>query len=145
MAKQMNMTASDMTEKWLRNAKAGVQDAIAGVQRVTENPATKAIAKKDKMKQNWIKSMDDGTWEKSMGKVKLPDWQEKTAKKMQERMGAGIEAAESKRAEFDKWAVPVINEGMKIVADMPDMTLDDNINRSAAMIRHMAKNKYKKK
>lgn len=138
------MSAAEISAKWNRNTKNAVTDMQAGVDRVTENPMEKAVAKKDKMKQNLIRSLDDGTWEASMRKVTLAGWKEKTKAKIGERLASGVDGAMSKRQAFDTWLVPTVSAGMDKVAGMPDLTLQDNINRMVAMVNHMAANKYKK-
>ncbi|MGD9162128.1 MAG: hypothetical protein PVG39_27200 [Desulfobacteraceae bacterium] len=144
MAKEkVTMTANEISDKWGRNMKNAVSDMQAGVDRVTTSPMEKAIAKKDKMKQNLMESIDNGSWENGMRKVTLSDWKTKTKSKIGERMGSGVDNAMSKRREFDSWLVNTVQAGMDKVNAMPDLTLQDNINRMTTMVQHMASNKYK--
>ena len=122
MAKEkVTMSSSEISEKWGRNMKNAVTDMQNGVDRVTTNPMEKAIAKKDKMKQNLIKSLDDGTWESRMRKVSLSDWKTKTKSKIAERMGSGVDNAMTKRKEFDAWLVTTVQAGMDKGNALPDM------------------------
>lgn len=140
---KVSLTPDAISDKWGRRMKAAIPDIQAGIEKVSVNPMEKAISKKDKLKQNLIAAIDDGTWEKQMGKVSLTDWKTKTSKKVAERMGSGVDAGMSKRKAFDTWLVSRQNEILPRIAAMPDMTLEDSISRSRAMIEHMASQKYK--
>lgn len=140
---KVTMSASDISSKWNKNMKNAVTDIQAGIDRVTTNPMEKAIAKQDKMKANLNAAIDNGTWAKQMGKVSMSDWKTKTKTKVGERLSSGVDGAMNKRKEFDNWLVGRINSGLDKVNAMPDMTLQDSINRAAAMMTHMASEKYK--
>lgn len=142
---KMTLSANEISEKWARRTKAAISDAVAGVNRVTENPATKAIAKKDKMLAGITAAVQSGRWANGLSKVSLEEWKTKTASKIQERTSGGIDAAAPKRQAFDNYLVATVTAGQAKVNQMADMTLEDGIARSAAMQRHMAANPYKGK
>lgn len=144
MAVKVKLTAEEISEKWNRRTKAAVPDIQRGIERVTESPAVKAIAKKDKMKANLIKSLDDGTWEKRLGAVSLEDWKSKTSSKVAERLAGGVDGAMPKRVKFDGWLVGKINEVLPKINAMPDMVLEDSVNRVRTFMEHMSKTPYKK-
>jgi len=144
MATKVKLSPSDISDKWARRTKGAVADIQAGIDRVTESPAAKAIAKKDKMKQNLLKSLDDGTWEKRLGEVSLEDWKSKTRAKVAERLAGGVDGAAAKRQKFDTHLVSTINEILPKINDMPDMTLEDSVNRVRTFMDHMSKHPYKK-
>jgi hypothetical protein len=75
-------------------------------------------------------------------KVTLDDWK-KAMDKGISRVAGGAEAALPKMEEFMKDFLPYVEEGAAQVRAMPNLTLEDSIARSAAMIRHNAN--YKKK
>jgi len=114
-------------------------DIAAGVARVTEAPGKKAAAKADKMKANLVKAIDDGTWAKRVGAVTLEDWKSKMTDKGIGRIASGIDAAGQKVEDFAGQLLPAIDAAQNKVKAMPDMTLDDNINRMVTMTREMAK------
>lgn len=143
MGKEVKLSASDISEKWARRAKQAIPDAQAGVARVTENPAEKAIAKKDKMLANVQKAILDGRWEAGLKKVTLGGWKEKTIAKIGERLAGGVDAAAGKRQEFDSWLVDRLNKKLPEIHNMPDLTLEDGIARMTAQVRHMAEKPYK--
>jgi len=144
MGTKVKLTPAEITEKWKRRTTAAIPDIVKGIDRVTESPAQKAIAKQDKMKANLIKSLDDGTWAKRLGKVTLEEWKAKTSAKVQERMAGGVAAATEKREKFDNWLATRLNTLMPTVAKMPDLTIDDSIAKVAYMMRGMAEKPYKK-
>ena len=144
MATKVSLDANSISEKWARRTKAAVSDVQAGIMRVTESPAQKAVAKAQKMKQNLIASIDNGTWAKRLGAVSLDDWKQKTAQKVGERLSGGVDGAAEKRAKFDGWLVNTLNGVLPKIASMPDMTLEDSVNRVRTLMEHMSKNPYRK-
>lgn len=144
MASKVKLSPDQISEKWARRTKAAVTDIQAGIDRVTEAPGAKAVAKQAKMKQNLLKSIDDGTWAKRLGEVSLEDWKTKTRAKVAERLSGGVDGAAAKRAKFDNYLVGTLNNVLPKIAEMPDMTLEDSVNRVRTFMDHMAKNPYKK-
>lgn len=144
MATKVKLTPAELTDKWGRRTKASVTDIVAGINRVTESPAQKAIAKIDKMKTNLIASLDDGTWAKRLGAVSLDDWKAKTAAKVAERLAGGVDGATAKRQKFDTWLVGTLNEVLPKIDGMPDLTIEDSVNRVRTFMEHMHKAPYKK-
>jgi hypothetical protein len=143
MAKKIK-TAAETTEKWARRTKGAVSDAIAGVNAVTEAPGVKAAAKKDKMKANLMAAIDNGTWEQRVKAVSVNEWREKTTAKMSSSMATGVDMAITKRQKFDNALIPAVEAARNKIQNMPDLTVDDNINRATTYMREMAKFKYKK-
>jgi len=138
------ITAEEFAEKWGRRIKASTEDIRKGVERVTTNPATQAIAQKDKMRTNTLKAIDDGTWEAGLRKVTLEEWKHAFLTKGVGRVAAGADGAMMKMRDFGSWVMARHETlGAKIKA-MPSITLEDNIARMNFYIREMAKEKYKK-
>lgn len=145
MPTKVRLTADAITDKWSRRLKGAVSDVVAGVNAVSESPASRAIAKQDKMRQNLLNAIDDGRWAKGLSKVSLEDWKTKTAKKVQERLAGGVDGAVNKRKAFDSWLVSRLNSVLPEISAMPDLTLEDSINRVRRLIEFMASEKYKSK
>ncbi len=137
------LSPSEFREKHAKRLKASIPEIEAGINRVTEAPGQKAAAKQEKMKTNLIKAIDEGTWGRRVAAVSLEEWKEKILTKGINRISSGIDAAAGKVEDFAAQLLPHVDAGVAKLAKMPDLTLDDNIARSAAMIRHMAK--FKKK
>lgn len=141
---KVSLTPDQISDKWNRRMKNAIPDIQAGIDSVTESPMEKAAAKKDKMKTNLLKSIDDGTWENRLRKVPLSKWKENTKKKVGERMASGVDAGMDKRKEFDKWLTNRLNEKLPEIQNMPDLTLEDSVNRVRALMEHMSSERYKK-
>ena len=135
----VKLTAKEFQEKHNRRLKASLDDVRSGVQKVTENPAEKAIQKKDKMKARLIESIDDGRWENGLKKVSLEQWKDDMLNKGVNRISAGIDGAEQKMIAFGEKLLPHVQQGQDKIKNMPDMTIEDSINRQAEFTRHMHK------
>lgn len=138
------LTPQEAAAKQNRNLKNSIPDITAGVNRVTEAPGIKAAAKKDKMRANILRSLDDGTWENNTKSVTLETWKDKMLKKGVNRISDGIDGAQAKVESFFTQLLPYQNQLVQQVNSMPDVTLEDSIQRSNAMIRGMSKFKFKK-
>lgn len=140
---KVRLSASQVSDKWAGRIKAAIPDIVSGVEGVTDSPMEKAIAKKDKMRANVLSAIDDGSWENGLKKVSLADWKTKTAAKVRERLSGGVDAGMDKRKQFDTWLVDRLNGVLPDIAAMPDMTLEDSVNRVRRLMEHMASEKYK--
>jgi len=138
------VTPSEFADKWGRRLKASTEDMRRGAQKVTEAPSVKAIAAKEKMKQKLIASIEDGTWERQLGLVTLDDWRKAFVETGIGRVSSGVDKAGAKMNRFGAWLIPTVEAGQNKISGMPDITLDDSINRMVTFTRHMAANKYKK-
>lgn len=132
------LTATEFQEKHARRLKASVEDVRRGIDRVVENPCEKAAAKQDKMLTNLTASVVSGKWASGLKRVSLEDWKRKARDIGVNRIAAGIDGAKAKVIEFAEVLLPHVDRGMDKIKAMPDVTLDDNINRMTSFIRHMA-------
>lgn len=132
------LTATEFQEKHARRLKASVEDVRAGIDRVTENPCEKAAAKKDKMLANLTRAVNDGKYERGLKRVSLEEWKRKARDIGVNRIAAGIDGAKEKVISFAEELLPHIDRGREKIKAMPDVTLDDNINRMTSFIRHMS-------
>ena len=132
------LTAAQFQEKHARRLKASTEDVRAGINRVTENPCEKAAAKKDKMLSNLTAAVQTGKWEAGLKRVTLADWKSKAADVGVNRIAAGIDAAKGKVIAFAEELLPHIDAQKAKIEGMPDVTLDDNINRMVAFARGMS-------
>ena len=132
------LTARQFQEKHARRLKGAVNDIREGIERVTENPCEKAAAKQDKMLTNLTASVQSGKWAAGLKRVSLAEWKQKAADIGVNRIAAGIDGAKSKVISFAEELLPHIDREQAKLAGMPDVTLDDNINRMTSFIRGMA-------
>jgi len=137
------VTPEEFAEKHNRRLKSALPDMEAGIKKVTEAPTAKAAAKQEKMKQRLIARIDDGTWAARLKKVGVDEWKEKAISKGIPRVSAGIDAARDKVTDFASQLLPHIDAGKAAIDKMPDITLEDSINRMSTFVRHMSK--FKKK
>ena len=132
------LTAVEFQEKHARRLKAAVEDVRKGIDRVTENPCEKAAAKQDKMLTNLTAAVSAGKWAAGLKRVSLEDWKSKARDIGVNRIAAGIDGAKTKVIAFAEQLLPHIDREKAKIAAMPDVTLDDNINRMTSFVRGMA-------
>jgi len=132
------LTAAEFQEKHARRLKASVEDVRKGIDRVTENPCEKAAAKQDKMLTNLTSAVTSGKWAAGLKRVSLEDWKKAARDIGVNRIAAGIDGAKAKVITFAEQLLPHIDREKSKIASMPDVTLDDNINRMTSFCRGMA-------
>lgn len=132
------LTAQEFQAKHARRLKAAVEDVRTGIDRVTENPCDKAAAKADKMLANLTNSVTSGKWAAGLKRVTLEEWKRKARDIGVNRIAAGIDGASEKVVAFAEQLLPHIDREQAKIKAMPDVTLDDNINRMTSFIRGMA-------
>ncbi len=132
------LTAKEFQEKHARRLKGSTEDIRRGIDRVTENPCDKAAAKADKMLTNITAAITGGKWAAGLKRVSLEEWKRKARDIGVNRIAAGIDAAADKVEAFAEQLLPHIDRGQAKISSMPDVTLDDNINRATQFMRHMA-------
>ena len=138
------MTASEAQVKHAKRLKASTEEIKAGVNATTEAPSGKAVAKQDKMRENLVAAIDDGTWAARLGRYTLANWKSDMINKGVGRISKGIDEAAPKTTAFFNALLPVAYGISDEVKGMPDMTLDDSVARAETAIRRMAEFKYKK-
>ncbi len=131
-------TSAEFVEKHARRLKASTEDMRRGIEKVTENPCDKAAAKQDKMLTNLTAAVQSGKWAAGLKRVTLEEWKAKAANVGVNRVAAGIDAAKDKVMAFADVLLPHIDRGQEKIKAMPDITLDDNINRMVSFARHMS-------
>jgi len=133
------LTPDEFADKHNRRTKAALEDMRAGIERVTEAPTLKAAAKQEKMKAHLNAALDNGKWAKGLKRVDLAEWKTKMTELGVNRVSAGLDANKGKVAAFASQLLPHIEAGQKAIEKMPDVTLEDSINRMTSFIRHMSK------
>jgi len=135
----IKVTPEEYAEKQARNLKAATPDIRRGIERVTESPTAKAADSQDKMLARLTESVNSGKWAAGLKRVTLEDWKSKTLTKGVPRIAAGIDAAYDKVVIFASELLPFQSTLQSKVDGMPDLTLEDNIQRAAEWMRGMAK------
>jgi len=138
MAK-IKVSPEEFAEKHARRLKASIEDVRTGVEKVTEAPTLKAANKQTKMLQNLQQSVSSGKWAAGLKRVSLEEWKQKTIDKGLGRIAAGVDEAHDKMVTFGTQLL-AYESGLKDQVDkMPDLTIEDSINRATSWIRGMAK------
>lgn len=137
------LTPQAFAEKHIRRTKAALEDMRAGVMAVTVSPTIKAAAKADKMKARLMEAIDSGKWAEGLRRVTLEQWKDKMLKLGISRVGQGLDENRGKIEDFAAQILPYIDSGIGKIASMPDVTLEDSIQRMAEWSRHMSKFKRK--
>jgi len=132
------LTAAEFQEKHARRLGAATEDIRKGIDRVTVNPCELAAAKQEKMLANLTASVNDGRWAAGLKRVSLEQWKDKAKNVGVGRVASGINAAKDKVIAFAEQLLPHIDAGVAKLKTMPDITLEDNIQRMTTMCRHMA-------
>lgn len=132
------LTPTQVADKWVRNTSAATQYLQTGVMAVVENPATKAIAAKQKMRTRLLDSIDNGKWEQGLGRVTLASWQKAMIEKGLPRISQGVTSAQPKFQKFMTELLPYQDTLAQSVKAMPDLTLQDSIQRMIAWTQGMA-------
>lgn len=133
------VTADEMAEKWARRLKGATEDIRRGVDKVSEAPSKKAVAKQDKMKANLISAIESGKWAKELGKVTLEEYKSAMKDIGVGRIPAGVDKEADDFKDFASQLLPHVAAGQATIAKMPDVTLEDSVARASTWIRHMAK------
>ena len=129
-------TPQDATSKWVTNLSGSTEAIKAGVARVTTAPGQKAAAQSAKWLQRVTASQDK--WRTRVGSVSLQSWQDSMTNVGVPRVAQGAQAKQSKYTAFAQEFFPYLATGVQRIDAMPSTTLEDNINRAVAMIRHNA-------
>jgi len=132
-----------VAEKWVRRSQAATQDMVNGVNAVTTNPAQQAIAKEQKLLQNVTQAIQSGKWRRGMQTVTLESWKASMVQKGAPRVSAGVQAAQSKQEGFYSELLPYQEQLQSKLSGMPDLTLEDSINRAVTWMRGM--NSFKRR
>lgn len=132
------LNATEFQEKHARRLKASVEDVRKGIDRVTENPCDKAAAAAPKMLTNLTAAVQSGKYAAGLKRVSLEEWKRKARDIGVNRISAGIDGAKEKVVAFAEELLPHIDRAKAKIAGMPDVTLDDNINRMVEHARFMA-------
>lgn len=135
----VKVTPEQLAAKWGTRLKGAIEDMRRGIEAVTEAPGAKAAAKADKW-QAAISSQDTKTkWARRIGAVTVDEWKRTMTEKGLPRVAAGVDNAQNKMQRFATQLIDHQNRGLVQIERMPDLTLEDSINRMAAWTRHMAK------
>jgi len=132
---------TDVAAKWSRNLKGATEEIRRGVAAVTESPPQKAAKNMDKIRERWIAALDK--MKDGLEGVPVEEWKRLTEAGIG-KISIGVDAKGTAKMEtVMKNLLPHIEAGQSKIEGMPSVTLEDNIARMEAFVRHMAT--FKKK
>ena len=134
-----NKTPAQVAAKWASRAQGATQALQDGINNVQSAPGALAAAKQDKMLANLTASVLSGKWAQNVSAITLQQWKDAMLTKGVQRYGAGVAAALPKMQAFMTKLLPFQQNIQAQLASMPDLTLQDNINRAVYMMTEMAK------
>lgn len=129
------LTPEEYAAKWATRTSAATQDYTAGVQRVQTAPGQAAANKEAKFQSGIQQAISSGKWRRNVAGVSLQAWQEAALTKGAQRLASGATAAQGKMAAAGARILPMIDAAKAEVDRMPDNTIEDRINKSAAFQR----------
>jgi hypothetical protein len=138
------LTPQQAREKHAARLKASLGEVQRQVEAVAVAPGVQAAKKADKMLTNITNAITSGRWGRRVSSVSLSSWQESMIKKGIPRISQGIDAAAPKVEAFFAAFLPHTDKVSAEVAQMPDLTLEDNINRMVHTVRRNAEFKLGK-
>lgn len=127
----------EYAEKWSRRLRGATEDIRRGVNRVDVAPGEKAAAAQDAMLQNLTEAVNSGLWASQVRAVSLADWKEATLNKGVARIPQGVEAATPKMVQIAQELLPAVDAAAEAAKRMPNVTLEDRINRMVTFAREM--------
>ena len=133
------LTPQQFQEKHARRTKGALQDMKTGIEGVTVAPTQQAAAKLEKMRANFNAKIDDGTVKSRLQAVSLEDWKAQALNKGLGRVSAGVDGSAAKVTDFANQFLPYLDRVASEVDKMPDLTLQDSIQRMVRQVELVAK------
>jgi hypothetical protein len=133
------LTPQEAAQKWRDRLAGATEDVKAGIMRVTESPTAKAADSADKWFAGIQKAKSTGKFERGLRSVSLEEWKAKAAGVGADRIATGAAAAVDKVEGVYAKLFPFEERLQNDVKKMPNVTLEDSVNRSVAWIRGMSK------
>lgn len=137
----MRGTPESRADKWARRTSASQPDWQAGVEAVTDSPMAKAAASADLWQQRLTQPETKDKFKRNVSRVSTEQWKSKTVAGAS-RFSSGAQANVDKMVQHQRDSEAYIEAGRRMIATMPNLTVEDKANRAAAWVRYMAK--YKK-
>lgn len=130
-------TSAQATQKWLTNLSGATDRMKSGALAVQTAPGQKAAAAADK----WLArvTQSKAKFAANVSAVSLQSWQQSYVNVGIPRVSQGAQAKQQKFTNFMDQYLPYLAQGLQTIDQMPNVTLEDGVNRAVAMIRWNAK------
>ena len=123
--------AATAAARWVGAAGVAQQRYTEGVQSTAKDPTALAVNAQAKMRQNVVASIDSGRWARGLQSVGKAGWQAAAVAKAG-NYSTGISASEQKYLQAIGPVLQIEASLQQQIAAMPNVTLQDSINRMAA-------------
>lgn len=133
------------TDKYGRRATVAQSDYENGIKKPRRDPVDAAIAAKETMVARHNEAMASGAWEDGLRFSGTEGWREASLKKGAPRFSTGVQFGLPKVRAFAEAFAPHLEQGLASVDAMPKRNVEEAIQKSAAMIRHNATFRFKKR
>jgi hypothetical protein len=130
--------AQTVAARWSQNTQAATQRYSDGVQATQKDQAGLAIAAGPKYLQNVTQAFNSGKWANGLRRVGTQGWKAATIAKAA-NFATGVGASEAKVASAFTPLLAYEQTLQNQVQSMPNVTLQDAINRATAWINGMAR------
>lgn len=135
----VKVNVEQFTKKWGDRLTGATEQITNGVNNVSTAPGVMAAKKQEKMRAGINRALDSGKWAKNVAAIPLADWKNAILTKGLQRLSSGVEGAKPKVTAFAVKLLPYLDGLQKTVKAMPDLTLQDNINRMVKHVTEMSK------
>jgi len=129
------ITPQQASQKLGNGIRNGSTAYTNGVNAVQTAPSQLAIAKKSK----WVQAMTDpkthDRWEAGLGRISLTDWKSAASGVGAQRFAQSADKAQTNYQEFATDFFPFLASVQSQVNAMPDVTLDERINKAVQNMR----------
>lgn len=129
--------AGTVAAKWAARTQAAAQDYQAGVQNTDKDPTALAIAGGQRYIQRVTDAFNSGKWANGLRRTGKAGWQAATLAKVG-NFSTGVAAAEGKVATAFGPLLAYEAQVQGRINAMPNVTLQDRINRATEWIRQMS-------
>jgi hypothetical protein len=130
----VRVSPDQAANKWRDRLSGASAEITAGIERVNQAPTQRAVAKREKWRQNLAASEEK--WVRNTGRVSLEDWKRAALDFGVPRIAQGAAAKVGKMENFMSDFLPFLARGVQQVEGMPDLTFENRIQRAVAMMRH---------
>ena len=139
MAKtRVSITPQEYAQRWENGLNGAVSKIQSGIAAVTESPTAKAALAQGKWLAGVQRAANEGRFAAGCNAVTLEDWKRVTTAKVASNLSAGVTAARGKVATVGAQLIQHINAALPTINAMPKVSMQDSINKVAAMMQHMA-------
>ena len=137
------LTPEEYASKQARNLKNSLPDIRSGIERVSTAPGASAAAAQSRMKDNLIRSIDDGRWAAKVRGGSLEEWKTTALTKGVDRIAQGIDQAHDKQVQMAGRLLAAVDSAAQKSNALPKGTIQDSIARMTTFVEDMHKFKGK--